>query len=175
MANRTSRRKPAPLRLCAPQMPHDLRRAVGSRRLTAWAMTRPPAGAPEKRAHKFSSMCRWTTDLKLPEQIRPVWRLTGVAHVLLCLPNMQSEVSAWRQPSDWSTVFLSAVCRPRADHVLWQHRLRIKCHFLSIWIFFGKAGAETPVYPWSASGRRVQFITHICPYTKTPHNAASKI
>jgi hypothetical protein len=43
----STRRKPAPVRFCPPQIPHDLTRAltraaaVGSRRLTAWAMTRP--------------------------------------------------------------------------------------------------------------------------------------
>jgi hypothetical protein len=45
---RSTRRKPAPLPLCPPQIPHDLTwvrtraAAVGSRRLTAWAMARPP-------------------------------------------------------------------------------------------------------------------------------------
>jgi hypothetical protein len=41
--NRSTRRKPAPVPLCPPQMPHDLTRAaaVGSRRLTAWAMSWP--------------------------------------------------------------------------------------------------------------------------------------
>jgi hypothetical protein len=45
--NRGTRRKPAPVPLCPPQIPHDLTRvrtraaAAGSQRLTAWAMTRP--------------------------------------------------------------------------------------------------------------------------------------
>jgi hypothetical protein len=45
--NRSTRRKPAPVPLCPPQIPHDLTRArtrvaaVWSRRLTAWAMARP--------------------------------------------------------------------------------------------------------------------------------------
>jgi hypothetical protein len=45
--SRSTRRKPAPMPLCPPQIPHDLTRAgtrataVGSRRLTAWAMARP--------------------------------------------------------------------------------------------------------------------------------------
>jgi hypothetical protein len=45
--NRSIRRKPAPVPLCPPQIPHDLTwartwtSAVGSRRLTAWAMARP--------------------------------------------------------------------------------------------------------------------------------------
>jgi hypothetical protein len=45
--SRSSRRKPAPVSLCPPQIPHDLTRAwtraaaVGSRQQNAWAMTRP--------------------------------------------------------------------------------------------------------------------------------------
>jgi hypothetical protein len=45
--NRSTRRKPAPAPLCSPQIPHDQTRArtraaaVGSQRLTAWAMARP--------------------------------------------------------------------------------------------------------------------------------------
>jgi hypothetical protein len=45
--NRSTRRKPVPVPLCPPQIPHDMMRArtraaaVGSRRLTAWAMARP--------------------------------------------------------------------------------------------------------------------------------------
>jgi hypothetical protein len=45
--NRSTRRKPAPVPLCPPQISHDLIRArtraaaVGSHRLTAWAMARP--------------------------------------------------------------------------------------------------------------------------------------
>jgi hypothetical protein len=45
--NRSTWRKLAPVLLCPPQIPHDLTwartqaAAVGSQRLTAWAMTRP--------------------------------------------------------------------------------------------------------------------------------------
>jgi hypothetical protein len=45
--NWSTRRKPASVSLCPPQIPHDLTRAptraaaVGSRRLTSWAMARP--------------------------------------------------------------------------------------------------------------------------------------
>jgi hypothetical protein len=45
--NRSTRRKPAPVPLCPPQIPHDLTwdrtraATVGSRQLTAWAMARP--------------------------------------------------------------------------------------------------------------------------------------
>jgi hypothetical protein len=44
--NRSTQRKPAPVPLCPPQIPHTARMrtraaAVGSQRLTAWAMARP--------------------------------------------------------------------------------------------------------------------------------------
>jgi hypothetical protein len=45
--NRSTRRKPTPAPLCAPQISHDLTwartraAALGNQRLTAWAMTRP--------------------------------------------------------------------------------------------------------------------------------------
>jgi hypothetical protein len=45
--NRSTRRKPAPVPLCPPQIPHELTwdrtraATVGSQRLTAWAMARP--------------------------------------------------------------------------------------------------------------------------------------
>jgi hypothetical protein len=45
--NRSTRRKPAPVPLCPPQIPHDMTwpgtqvAAVGTRRITSWAMARP--------------------------------------------------------------------------------------------------------------------------------------
>jgi hypothetical protein len=45
--NRSIQRKPAPVPLCSPQIPHDLTwawtlaAAVGSRQLTTWAMAQP--------------------------------------------------------------------------------------------------------------------------------------
>jgi hypothetical protein len=50
--NRSTRRKPAPVPLCPPQIPHDLTwdrtraAAVGSQRLTAWTMARPLSRPP---------------------------------------------------------------------------------------------------------------------------------
>jgi hypothetical protein len=55
--NRSTRRKPAQVPLCPPKIPHDLAWnrtqavAVGSRRLTSWAMTRPQV----TRSRQFSS------------------------------------------------------------------------------------------------------------------------
>jgi hypothetical protein len=49
--NRSTRRKPAPMPLCPPQIPHDLSwdrtrpAAEGSQRLTAWALARPGTGS----------------------------------------------------------------------------------------------------------------------------------
>jgi hypothetical protein len=54
--NRSTRRKPAPMPLCPPQIPHDLTwdrtraAAVGSQRLTAWAMARPDLRVNERGA-----------------------------------------------------------------------------------------------------------------------------
>jgi hypothetical protein len=54
--NQSTRRKPAPVPACPPQIPHDLTWAqtrattVGNRRLAAWAMARPPV---------FSSVVRY--------------------------------------------------------------------------------------------------------------------
>jgi hypothetical protein len=49
-------RKPVPVSLCPPQIPHDLTRvaAVGIRRLTAWATARLPTASYE--AHYFYSL-----------------------------------------------------------------------------------------------------------------------
>jgi hypothetical protein len=52
--NRSARRNPTTVPLWPPQIPHDLTRArfrataVGSRRLTAWAVARPPELPYEK-------------------------------------------------------------------------------------------------------------------------------
>jgi hypothetical protein len=59
--NRSTRRKPAPVPLCPPQVPHDLTwdrtraAAVGSQRLTAWAMERPRPML----LHLQSGHCPW--------------------------------------------------------------------------------------------------------------------
>jgi hypothetical protein len=56
--NRITRRKHTPVPLCPPQIPHDLTRAriraaaMGSRRLTAWALTRPNEQGNTKRFHE---------------------------------------------------------------------------------------------------------------------------
>jgi hypothetical protein len=64
--NRSTRRKPAPVPLCPPQIPHDLTwdrtrtAAVGSQRLTAWAMPRPfpgGKGRPACDADNLTAIC----------------------------------------------------------------------------------------------------------------------
>jgi hypothetical protein len=60
--NRSTRRKPAPVPLCQPQIPHDLTRArtrtavVGSRRLTAWAVARPVHIKQQRRKYRRPSL-----------------------------------------------------------------------------------------------------------------------
>jgi hypothetical protein len=57
--HRSTRRKPTPVPLCSPQIPHDLTWAriraatVGSRRLTVWAMARPLFNFLEVQCSKF--------------------------------------------------------------------------------------------------------------------------
>jgi hypothetical protein len=61
--NRRTRRKPAPVPLCPPQIPHDLTwprtraAAVGSRRLTAWAMARPASKRNARNDYRLP-LCR---------------------------------------------------------------------------------------------------------------------
>jgi hypothetical protein len=56
--NRSTRRKPAPVPLCPPQIPHDQAwtrvSAVGSQLLTAWAMERPSLSVTFSN-HRFSN------------------------------------------------------------------------------------------------------------------------
>jgi hypothetical protein len=69
--NRSTQRKPAPVPLCPPQIPYDLTwariraAAVGSRRLTAWAMVRPGSHLTYEsrvsKAHNSSRYCLFTT------------------------------------------------------------------------------------------------------------------
>jgi hypothetical protein len=69
--NRSTRRKPAPAPLCPPQISHDETRArnraaaVGSQRLTAWAMARP--------LHvSFHALLRWTVGWYRPMRYNEV-------------------------------------------------------------------------------------------------------
>jgi hypothetical protein len=81
---RSTRRKPEPMSLCPPQIPHDLTRsrtraaAVGSQRLTAWAMARP--------SMRFSGT--------IPVERRELWK-------------MQTSVvlASHLHPSAWSVYF----------------------------------------------------------------------
>jgi hypothetical protein len=75
--NWNTRRKPAPLSLCPPEIPHDLTRArtpaaaVGSDNLTAWAMARPTVpltldgkqgdGAEQKFSKVHGSRLGWSS------------------------------------------------------------------------------------------------------------------
>jgi hypothetical protein len=69
--NRSTRRKPAPVPLCTPKIPHDLTwdrtraAAMGSQRLTAWAIARPTTGLTSNR-----KMHSQKTDLYFPTNER---------------------------------------------------------------------------------------------------------
>jgi hypothetical protein len=98
--NRSSLRKPAPVPLCPPQIPHDLTWdrtravAVGSQRLTAWAMARPSSYL---KAHScriipptlsgMESKRRKLIDEKLEEidaTIKlPPWKFSGILRIRL--------------------------------------------------------------------------------------------
>jgi hypothetical protein len=64
--NQSTRRKPAPMPLCPPQIPHDLAcdrtraAAVGSQRLTAWAMARPIGKVNSHRFITTQCITSWT-------------------------------------------------------------------------------------------------------------------
>jgi hypothetical protein len=69
--NRSTRGKPAPAPLCSPQIPIDQTRArtraaaVGSRRLTAWAMARPEMDACRvSESSKITCIYMWTVRLR---------------------------------------------------------------------------------------------------------------
>jgi hypothetical protein len=84
--NRSIRRKPVTVSLCPPQFPHDQTRArtraaaLGSRRVTAWAMARP---CPLK----FFFCSRWKSNPGLPTRSPSLYRLSytgsGEATMLL--------------------------------------------------------------------------------------------
>jgi hypothetical protein len=69
--NRSTWRKPAPVTLCSPQIPHYLTwdriraTAVGSQRLTAWAMARP------KSCNYHQAILLFVNFLKLVVSTRP--------------------------------------------------------------------------------------------------------
>ena len=72
--------KPVPLPLCPPQIPHGLTRnrtrasAVGSRRLTAWAMTRPRLLPSLGRENSKDEVRIRYTLLHVPQKHKTVWR-----------------------------------------------------------------------------------------------------
>jgi hypothetical protein len=69
----TSRRKPAPVPLCPPQIPPDLpwtrtrAASVGSRRLTAWAMARPSPFVTLLYAVYMRKLLQYNTKMDLME------------------------------------------------------------------------------------------------------------
>jgi hypothetical protein len=74
--NRSTRRKPDPAPFCPPQTPHDQTRArtraaaVGSQRLTAWAMARPSTLNLRERA----IITHWMKAGSAPEPVCTRWQ-----------------------------------------------------------------------------------------------------
>jgi predicted nucleic acid-binding Zn ribbon protein len=85
---RSTRRKPAPVPLCPPQIPHDQTRdetraaAMGCKRLTAWAMARPFSTCSFKRSR--DSVVGIATGYGLDDQ--GVWVRVPVGSRIFCFP-----------------------------------------------------------------------------------------
>jgi hypothetical protein len=98
--NRSIRREHVPVPLCPPQIPHDLTwartraAAVGSRRLTAWAMVRPPPLISEIKSSTFIGELMWTNSRFVPH------RKHSLPHVCFYINSPNSVVSVYR---GWTT------------------------------------------------------------------------
>jgi hypothetical protein len=103
--NRSARRKPAPVRICPPQIPHDLTwdrtraASVVSQRLTAWAMARPLLPVND---HDMTNRSAETDFLKKKESL-------GEARIKwIHIARMESDrmrkaiVSYWSRVEDYS-------------------------------------------------------------------------
>jgi hypothetical protein len=90
--NRSTRRKPAPGPLCPPQIPHGQTRArtqaaaVGSQRLTAWAMARPRAQSYSRYSAEMHPTSDWMTSLS--------FRTVCSFYEKLSLSNNPTEISS---------------------------------------------------------------------------------
>jgi hypothetical protein len=108
--NRSTWRKPVPMPLCPPQIPHHLTRdgtqaaAVGSRRLTAWAM----ACTGQMCAFHWSQMCafHWSTCLQ-PSLYEKASSLT-----LQCITHSLTNMSA-----DWLSVGMFKVIQTDTKYI----------------------------------------------------------
>jgi hypothetical protein len=87
--NRSTQRKPAPVPLCPPQIPHNLTWAatVGSWQLTAWAVARPPCSC-----NWITWIFVWIVFISLVVMLAvsflwiPQWRPRKLAHGVTVLP-----------------------------------------------------------------------------------------
>jgi hypothetical protein len=78
---RSTRRKPAPVPLCPPQIPHDLTldrtraAAVGSQRLAALAMARPSQPVSEMASVQQKTQCvLWYAEFRSIVNVSPQWK-----------------------------------------------------------------------------------------------------
>jgi hypothetical protein len=102
--SRSTRIKPAPVPLCPPQIPHDQTRAwiraaaVGSQRLTAWAMARLHLRVPELLNHLTDSSDIWYV------------RHTVWDHSSLVLSSfLRSVIKTWKKKKSREFSVISAV------------------------------------------------------------------
>jgi hypothetical protein len=111
--NRTTRRKPVPAPLCPPHIPLDQTRArtrtaaVGSQRLTAWAMARP---IPE--------VC-WKQNLVTPQW----WRVSNrhwVRRYPECIIKLRTDCIVWRRL--WFPTIPTRACSTRLWVKSWNKR-----------------------------------------------------
>jgi hypothetical protein len=120
--NRSTRRKPSPVPLCPPQIPHNLTwaAAVGSRRLTALAMARPISWVSEQLS---ASRTRLHGGKWLLTYACSVWLLSEAVHVLVSALGNTTQTNRLRnrktgngcgKPWKWSCAY-SGVSRAGAD------------------------------------------------------------
>jgi hypothetical protein len=110
--NRSTRRKPAPAPLCPPKITHDQTRArartaaVGSQRLTAWAMARPSGSLLNQYIvrHDFAKTRLWRSF----GQLKPEW---VIKHIFICSqwlhytwPSQESSQFKYYLKMDWEAV-----------------------------------------------------------------------
>jgi hypothetical protein len=121
--NRSTRRKPAPAPLCPPKIPHDQTRArnraaaVGSQRLTAWAMARPfPSFL---RDQSFSCVNLFVTLGR-----RWKWKVPDCNRSQSSVGRNQGRMSRWARPlcsfSDWKGPLLKRLISEIETHIIFS-------------------------------------------------------
>jgi hypothetical protein len=139
--NRSTRRKPAPVPLCPPQIPNGLTRArtrsasVGSRRLTAWAMARTISVTLYSQS-VLKMTLRWEDDIKVN------------------LEKWGSDDLKWIQLSlDGITIAVTLV--------MFEYRSGHRPPWLRLVVLFLTPTKQMPVYVTSIGLRRLPSKIHI--------------